>query len=201
MKHFFHYSKESDQVFLLLHGTGGRETDLLSVAGQVDSSLSVLGIRGDVIEDGKFRYFNRNLDGSMDEESLKSKTKDVLGYLTEAASTYHFNKANIHLIGYSNGANMAVSLLLHQPDFFQSAILLHPSHPLKSSHETKLTGLDIFMTAGARDQVVLPSETVQLRRHLTDLGANVSLHMTDFGHEMRDSEITEASKWWNRLSK
>ncbi|WP_187441960.1 alpha/beta hydrolase [Sutcliffiella horikoshii] len=201
MKHFFHNSSESDQVFLLLHGTGGRETDLLSVAGKVDVSLSVLGVRGDVIEDGRFRYFSRKIDGSIDEESIRAKTIDLLDFLNQAASIYPFNKKNIHLIGYSNGANMAVSLILHQPEIFKSAILLHPSHPLKSFKEARLDALDIFITAGARDQMVLPSEAVQLKSHLTNLGARVSLHMTDYGHEIRDSEITEATKWWNKTFK
>ncbi|MFV8828995.1 alpha/beta hydrolase [Alkalihalobacterium sp. APHAB7] len=201
MKHFFHNSKESDDVFILLHGTGGRETDLLPVAGQVDLSLSVLGIRGDVIDNGHFRYFKRNADGSMDEGSLLLKTSDVIHFIENAASTYEFEKKALHLIGYSNGANMAVSLLMHKPELFRSGLLLHPSHPLKSFDDTQLNGLDIFMTAGALDQIVLPSEAVQLKQHLSQLGASVSFFMTDHGHELRTTEFTEAAKWWKEKIK
>ncbi|MDR0140165.1 alpha/beta hydrolase [Metabacillus idriensis] len=197
MKHFFHNSEESDQVFILLHGTGGRETDLLPAAGQVDSSLSVLGIRGDVEEKGQFRYFKRKPDGSMDEESLKVKTQDLLDFLSNAVKIYQLDKKVLHLIGYSNGANMAVSLILHRPELFRSAMLFHPSHPLQSYNDVWLNRLDIFVTAGAMDQLVLPSEAVQLKKHLSLLGANVSLHLTDHGHELRNSEFAQASKWWN----
>ncbi|WP_421378121.1 alpha/beta hydrolase [Bacillus salacetis] len=197
MKHFFHKSKETNEVFVLLHGTGGRETDLLPVAGRIDPALSVLGIRGDVGENGQYRYFKRQPDGSMDEESLKEKTKPLLDFLFEAAITHQFEQKEIHLIGYSNGANMAVSLLLHKPEFFRSAMLLHPSHPLKSFDTAELNDLDIFITAGAKDQLVLPGEAVQLKKHLRHLGARVSLHMTDYGHELRNSEFTQAAKWWS----
>ncbi|WP_299742479.1 alpha/beta hydrolase [Rossellomorea sp. y25] len=200
MKHFFHDSEESNQVFILLHGTGGRETDLLPVAGQVDPSLSVLGVRGETIENGQFRYFARTKDGGMDEGSLLEKTGDVLNFIEEAATTYQIDKQSFHLIGYSNGANMAISLLLHRPDLFRTAMLFHPSHPLQSFEKSDLGGRDIFMTAGAVDQITLPGEAFQLKAHLSRLGADVSMHITDHGHELMKSEFREASKWWKEIN-
>ncbi|MYL50005.1 carboxylesterase [Halobacillus litoralis] len=197
MKHFFHRSEESKKVFILLHGTGGRETDLLPVAARLDSSFSVLGIRGDVVENNQFRYFKRNTDGSMDEGSLMIKTKDLLEFIQEASETYQFEMKDLHIIGYSNGANVAVSLLMHEPDWFGTALLFHPSHPLKSYDDAELDGLDIFITAGAMDRMVLPSEAVQLKKHLSLMGARVSLHMTDYGHELRTTEFIKASSWWS----
>ncbi|PFA63005.1 carboxylesterase [Bacillus sp. AFS015802] len=194
MKHFFHRSEESRQTFLLLHGTGGRETDLLPIAGQVDPSLSVLGLRGEIIENGQFRYFARTKDGKMDEASLLEKTPEILDFLEKAAAEYEVE--SFHLIGYSNGANMATSLLLHRPDLFRSAMLFHPSHPLRAFEDSHLEGMRILMTAGAVDQVTLPGEAFQLKAHLTRLGADVSMHITDHGHELMKSEFKEATKWW-----
>lgn len=196
MKHFYHHNEESNKVFVLLHGTGGRETDLLHVAGNVDATLSVLGIRGDVVEDGHFRYFKRQKDGSMDEESLLSNTDRLLRFINDASSRYQMDGRELHLIGYSNGANMAVSLLLHQPCLFKSAILLHPSNPLSSFNGALLKDIEVFLTSGARDQMVLPGEVFQLKKHLLELHANVKVHLTDKGHELVEEEITEAAKWW-----
>ncbi|RWZ54479.1 carboxylesterase [Halobacillus fulvus] len=198
MKHFFHNSDESNHAFILLHGMGGRETDLLPVAATLDLSMSVLGIRGDVIEKGSHRYFKRLEDGSFDKEDLQNRTEELIEFIQQKAK----NIKHLHLIGYSNGANMAASLLLSKPDLFKSAILFHPSISPHLLGKESLEGKKVLMTAGAIDQQSPPGQTATLKKFFTELGASASLSLTDYGHELMKSEFTVAAEWWeeNKLS-
>ncbi|WP_284139381.1 dienelactone hydrolase family protein [Virgibacillus sp. LDC-1] len=197
MRYFFHRSKHSADTFILFHGTGGRETDLLRVAGNVNPYFSVFGIRGNVIENGQRRYFKRLKDGSFDKIDLKARTQIMLQFIEQKLKEYQAGETRLHLIGYSNGANMAVNLLLHSPEHFQSAVLLHPSASPHAISHANLSNVPVFITAGATDHIVAPGEAVTLKRQLTESGASVSLFLTDGGHELRESEVSEVTSWWN----
>lgn len=56
MKHLYRPGSSPNlPTFLLLHGTGGTERDLLPVAQTIDPAAIVLGIRGEVQKNGMSR--------------------------------------------------------------------------------------------------------------------------------------------------
>jgi phospholipase/carboxylesterase len=117
MKHIFQQgSQENAPVLLLLHGTGGTETDLLGLAEIVSPGSSVLSVRGNVSENGMPRFFRRLAEGVFDEEDLIFRTNELHEYVNEAAKQYGFDRKNVVALGYSNGANIAASLLFHYED-------------------------------------------------------------------------------------
>ena len=89
-------------VLLLLHGTGGNEHSLLSLAPMIDSEASVLSVRGNVSEQGMPRFFRRLSEGVFDEEDLVFRTKELHEFLDEASEKYEFDRENVVAIGYSN---------------------------------------------------------------------------------------------------
>src|SRR6476659_6247575 len=112
MKHIFNKGQDPTKpTLLLLHGTGGNELDLLPLAGRIDDEANVLSVRGNVLENGMPRFFRRLAEGIFDEEDLIFRTKELNEFLDEAAKEYKFDRNNIVAIGYSNGANIAASLL------------------------------------------------------------------------------------------
>lgn len=127
MTHVFHQGTDVTQPTLVLfHGTGGNEHDLLPLAGLLAPDASVLGIRGNVLENGMPRFFRRLAEGIFDEEDLIFRTHEVKQFLDEAAAKYGFDADNLVAVGYSNGANIAGSLLFHYGGIFRAAVLLHP---------------------------------------------------------------------------
>src|SRR3954452_13041520 len=130
MKHIFQKGTNlAKPTFLLLHGTGGTESDLLPLAGMIDEEASVLSVRGNILENGMPRFFRRLAEGIFDEEDLVYRTNELNQFLDEASQKYEFDRDNIIAIGYSNGANIAASLLFHYQDALKAAILHHPMVP------------------------------------------------------------------------
>ncbi|GAK03994.1 hypothetical protein JCM19037_2364 [Geomicrobium sp. JCM 19037] len=198
MKHFFHKSTDHPHTFVLLHGSGGRESDLLSVVGEIDVRQSVLGIRGSVRDHGGFRHFERQTDGKFDREEINQRTEEVLHVIEDYVQHNQVNRKHIHLLGYSNGANLAVNMILQQPELFSSALLFHPSHLYPEAERSDLSGMPIFMTSGSRDAITPPGEAYALRQQLETFGADVTVELTDHGHELTNKEVDIAASWWNK---
>jgi phospholipase/carboxylesterase len=200
MKHIFNKGKDPKKpTLLLLHGTGGNELDLLPLAGRIDDEASVLSVRGNVLENGMPRFFRRLAEGVFDEEDLVFRTKELNEFLDEAAEKYEFNRDNIIAIGYSNGANIAGSLLFHYQDALKGAILHHPMVPRKGIGLPDLTGKSVFIAAGTNDPICSPLESRELQDMLEKANANVKLHWEDQGHQLTVEEVEAAAKWYRSL--
>lgn len=199
MKHIFQQGTNSDApVLVLFHGTGGTERDLLPLAGIISPQSSVLSVRGNVLENGMPRFFRRLSEGVFDEEDLVLRTAELNDFLNEAAQTYSFNRGNLVAVGYSNGANIAGSLLFHHKDALRGAILHHPMVPRRGIDLPALDGVPVFIGAGRNDPLCPPEETEELERLLTEAGAQVTVHWEVSGHQLSASEIDAASAWYQR---
>lgn len=196
-----YYSKGKDEkapTLFMLHGTGGTEKDLLPVASRISPDSSVLSVRGNVLENGMPRFFKRLAEGVFDEEDLRYRTRELKNYMEEAAIKYGFERQNVVVIGYSNGANMAGSLLFHYEDVFAGAILLHPMVPLRKIPIPEMTNLPIFIGAGKNDPICPPEETKELERMLAMKNADVTVHWGNDGHQLTYAEIDAAAAWFRK---
>lgn len=201
MKHIFQKGKDSSKpTLLLLHGTGGTEHDLLPLAKNTDPDANLLSVRGNVLENGMPRFFRRLAEGIFDKEDLVFRTQELNEFLDEAAVTYDFDRDNIFAIGYSNGANIAASLLFHYKNAIKGAILHHPMVPRRGVKLPDLTGKSIFIGAGENDPLCLPKETLELKALLKEAHAEVELYWESNGHQLTNTEIDAARKWYMSLS-
>lgn len=200
MKHIFKKGIDpSKPTLLLLHGTGGTEKDLLPLAEKIDQEAHVLSVRGNVLENGVPRFFRRLAEGVFDEEDLIFQTKELNEFLDKAAKENNFDRHNIIAIGYSNGANMAASLLFHYQNALRGAILHHPMVPRRNIELPDLTDKDVFIGAGKNDPMCPAKESEDLRILLEKAGASVDIHWENKGHQLTPSEIKAATKWYKRF--
>jgi phospholipase/carboxylesterase len=200
MKHIFNKGKDlTKPTLLLLHGTGGNELDLLPLAGRIDDEASVLSVRGNVLENGMPRFFRRLAEGVFDEEDLIFRTKELHEFLDEAAEKYGFDRDNMIAIGYSNGANIAASLLFHYQNALKGAILHHPMVPRKGVVLPDLSGKSVFIAAGTNDPICSPMESSELQSLLEKANADVELHWENRGHQLTMEEVEAAAQWYRNL--
>ncbi|WP_181348887.1 alpha/beta hydrolase [Thalassobacillus sp. CUG 92003] len=196
MKHIFQQG-QNDNVLLLLHGTGGTEQDLLPAAEMIDREASILSVRGNVSENGMPRFFRRLDEGVFDEEDLLNRTAELDEFLQEAAAEYGFERRNVIAVGYSNGANIAGSLLFHYEHSFKGALLFHPMVPRRGIELPDLSDRHIFIGAGENDPICSPQETKDLHELLVGAGAHVELYWENKGHQLTEAEVVQASKYYH----
>lgn len=197
MKHIFKKGNDvSKPVFLLLHGTGGTEEDLLPLAEMIDPDASVLSVRGNVLENGMPRFFRRLAAGVFDEEDLIFRTKELHEFLNEAAEKYDFDRDNVVAVGYSNGANIAASLLFHYEGSLKGASLHHPMVPRRGIELPNLSGVEVFIAAGKNDPMCPAIESEQLDELLRGAGAKTTLNWEMNGHSLTGTEVAAAADWY-----
>src|ERR1700693_3099584 len=102
----------SKRTLLLLHGTGGNEHDLIPLGREIDPAAAILSPRGKGLENGMPRFFRRLGEVNCEEEDLKGRTDELADCVGAAAQQYQFAADKVVAVGYSNGANIAASLLV-----------------------------------------------------------------------------------------
>src|SRR5918912_142176 len=183
-------------TFLLLHGTGGNEQDLIPLAYEIDKSAAILSPRGKVLENGITpRFFRRLAEGVFDLQDLKFRTNELADFVIDASKTYNFDLQHVISVGYSNGANIAASMLLLRPEILSSAILFRVMVPLVPQTLPDLSDKHIFMSSGLYDPIVSKQEAEKLFGLFKSAGAKVSLRWQESGHELTIEEIRKAKEW------
>lgn len=176
-------------TFILFHGTGGDEHDLIPIASKIDPTANILSIRGNVVERGMNRYFRRLAEGVFDQEDLASRTKEMVSFLNKVSKDYHFELAKAVLLGYSNGANIIASMALSTDLMFHTAILHHPMVPFRDRILTDLNQKNIWIVAGSNDPLVKKEETTELEQIFYKANARVTLSWFQNGHSLSRTEI------------
>src|SRR5213079_1286001 len=138
--------RSSKRTLLLLHGTGGNERDLIPLGHDLDPNASLLSPRGKVLENGMPRFFRRLAEGVFDLEDLQKRTHELADFVVSAAAHYKIDINGVVAVGYSNGANIAASLLLLRPEILSAAILFRAMVPLIPEKPPDLGSKSIFMT-------------------------------------------------------
>ena len=197
LKHRFVPAPEDSgqPVLLLLHGTGGTEEDLLDLGTSLYPGAPLLSPRGQVLENGMARFFRRRAEGVFDMEDLVHRTHELAEFVREAGERYDFAGRRVVAVGYSNGANIAASLLLLRPEVLAGAVLLRAMLPLKPSELPALEGVRVLMANGKHDPLIPPESAEKLALLLREAGADVSQRWHNGGHQLASAELQEATAW------
>ena len=184
-------------TLLLLHGTGGDESDLIPLGQAVMPGAALLSPRGRVLENGMPRFFRRFGEGRFDEANLKDEALALANFVGAAAQTHHFDPARVVALGFSNGANIAAALLLLHPHVLAGAVLLRPMVPLIPPELPNLAGKPVLISAGQHDPIVPAANILHLANLLQSAGAEVTLKRQPLGHNLAEPDL-QASAYWLR---
>jgi len=180
---------------LLLHGTGGNERDLIPLGHELDPDASLLSPRGKTLENGRPRFFRRLAEGVFDLDDLKNRTNELADFAASAVQHYGIGDKKIVAVGYSNGANIAASMLLLRPEILSGAILFRAMVPLIPQTQPNLGSRSIFIGAGSFDPIVPASNTKELADLLRAAGADVTIRFFQSGHELSREDVEVAREW------
>lgn len=194
--HRFLPGREPDgPVLLLLHGTGGNEDDLIPLGQRLLPGAALLSLRGKVLENGQPRFFRRLAEGVFDLPDLKRRTDELAAFLAAFRIQHGLERNSLIAIAYSNGANIAASLLLLHPLSLSSAVLFRAMVPFEPDSRPDLNGTALFLSAGQLDPIVPAENTTRLARLFREAGADVFLHWHRGGHQLATDDIEAATSW------
>ncbi len=185
----------SDRTLLLLHGTGGDENQLLGLGRELDPAAALLSPRGQVSENGHARFFRRFGEGVFDIEDLKRRTDELAEFIDAAALQYQLVPEKIVAVGYSNGANIAASVLLRRPGVLQTAVLFRAMVPFEPEERPDLAATRVWIGGGKQDVIIPPGETERLAELLRQAGADVTARFFDAGHGLSNTELVVVQRW------
>lgn len=189
----------SNRVLVLFHGTGGDEESLLPLAQSISPEYSVLSLRGRVDEGGQLRFFRRFAEGLFDEESILRESQAIADFLADMAAKHGFDRSRAIALGFSNGANIAASVLLLHPEALGGGILLRPMVPLRPAHAPGLPGKRILAISGDSDPIVPIQNAKELAAMFRGYGAEVDHVELKAGHNLTRAEIEIAKSWLEQI--
>lgn len=182
-------------VLLLLHGTGGNEDDLLPLGEALLPGAARLSPRGQVLENGKPRFFRRLAEGVFDLDDLRARTQQLADFVEAARRAYDPDGRPPVAVGFSNGANIAAAILLLRPGVLGGALLFRPMVPLVPDPLPDLGGTPVQINAGRVDPMVRPEQSEELAALLRRGGAEVSLEWIAGGHGLTRDDLEIGRAW------
>lgn len=195
----FEHGDPGDRTLLLLHGTGGNEDDLLPLGRLLDPGSNLLSPRGKVLENGYPRFFRRLAQGVLDVPDLKARTHELVEFVGAAAEDHGFVRGRVIGVGYSNGANIAVSTMLLHPGVLEATILFRPMWPFEPEERPDLNGVRVLISSGRNDPLIDRGDPERLAQVLRGGGADVTLNWNAAGHQLERDEVERAKKWLQEL--
>ncbi len=180
-------------ALLLLHGTGGDETDLIPLARHVAPGSAILSPRGNVSESGMPRFFRRFAEGVFDLEDVARRADELAGFIGEATAAYDLPTPVA--VGFSNGANIAAAMMLRHPQALAGAALIRAQPTLIPDALPHLGGVPILILSGDRDPIVSAYDSNGLAATLEAAGADVRHETLQAGHSLTQRDVDLLKDW------
>lgn len=194
---FKHIHLPGDPVLpalLLLHGTGGDEQDLVELGRAVSPGSTILSVRGKVLENGMPRFFRRVAEGVFDQEDLALRTQELADFIAEEKAEYKITQP-LYALGYSNGANIAASVVLRNPEALDGAVLLRAMVTFEPDRIPDLSAKKILLLSGLMDPIIPPDNAKRLSWLFKESGADFTFLMKPVSHGLTQSDFSDIKAW------
>ena len=183
------------ETLLVLHGTGGNENDLIGIGQVIAPGAAILSPRGNVLENGAPRFFRRLAEGVFDPKEVRSRGEELARFVRASIITYRLDPGRIFALGYSNGANVASTMMFLEPGILQGAVLFRPMLVYEPPEKSDLSGSAVFLSAGRMDPIVPIASVERLVELFEAAHAEVTLKWQLTAHSLVPSEVREAADW------
>ncbi len=192
-----HIAEEGGEgpVLLMLHGTGGDERDMIGLGRALAPGAPLLAPRGPVSEGGMARFFSRTPEDPFRFPDFAPRIDDLAAFVRAAVAEHGWEDRPLYAVGYSNGANAAVGLMLRHPGLLAGGVLLRPMLPAEPPEGLDLTGTRVLVAAGEADTMIPPPRVRDLVAVLRDAGAQVDERWERTGHGLSQDDLGAAAAW------
>lgn len=187
-------------LLVLLHGYGSDENDLFGLSPYLDPRFALLSIRAPRRYPPGYGWYDVTFTEagiSVDETHLPDSAEGLLALLEQAKAE------KIALIGFSQGAAVALYLLLTRPERFVGAAALSGHVPETGwrhrAPDDALSGKPIFVAHGTRDAVVPVAAGRDAREKLSALPVQLVYKEYAMAHEISGETLSDLVEWLKAL--
>jgi phospholipase/carboxylesterase len=183
---------------LLLHGRGADEHDLFSFADALDERLVVVSPRAPLPLMGGHMWYEIGAAGRSQHAGLHESLAALAALLDEMVEQDAVDPRRLFILGFSQGAAMAGSLLLTAPERVAGAMLLSGYIPIDAGldlHPEALGGKPVFVAHGTQDSVIPVQVGRMTRDYLQQSGAAVTFREYPTGHGIGARELEDVLAW------
>lgn len=190
----FRPANPSGRTIIMLHGSGGDETTLASLAEAIAPDATLIGIRGRIVQDGVKRWYKRITATEFDQTDVRTEADAFVKFLNTLATENRLDLSNVTFLGYSNGANLIAALTQLHPGLVRSAVLLRAMPVLQDAPKVDLSQTRILTIAGERDTLYFPFAP-QLADRLRSCGARVDARVIGSDHGLGKEDVRIVAEW------
>lgn len=182
-------------ALLMLHGTGGDEGEMVGLGRSLSPGSPLIAPRGPVSEAGMARFFSRTAADPFTFPDFDRRIDDLARFVRDALPAHGLEGRPLYAIGYSNGANAAVGLMLRHPGLLAGGVLLRPMLPAPAPAGLDLAGTRVLVAAGEQDTMIPPPRVRDLVAALRAAGATVEERWEGTGHGLTREDLAAAGRW------
>jgi phospholipase/carboxylesterase len=194
-------------LVVLLHGLGTDEDDLLPLAPHLDPRLAVVSVRAPhENEPMGYRWYAidwRTSPPRSDPAELAASRDRLAAFLEQAVPASGADPARVFLLGFSQGAVVALALLLARPDLVRG-VVAHSGRlvaaPGKAPEPAALAHAEVLVLHGEEDDVIPAQNARGVHEALAPLlGDRVSSRVyPGLGHGVSEESLRELAGWLAR---
>ena len=195
----------SPPLLLLLHGYGSNENDLFSFAEYLHPRLLTVSLRAPhKLPMMGYAWYSIHFDAeqgkwSDDEEAIDSREL-ILQFLDELLDIHPYDKSQVHLLGFSQGAILSYALGLTYPKRFTSVIALSG---YLNENITQLPQPEdapaIYAAHGSLDEVVPYDWGQRSAELLKQMGFEIQFESFSVGHTVEPEGFYKLLEWQNAI--
>lgn len=190
-------TKKYPAIFVF-HGIGSNEQNMLQLVEGLEEQFYIFSIRGHLEHPPGFAYFTIQGYGRPHREVFDQAIVKLTGFIDYAIEKYPIDKAQLYLLGFSQGAILSMSLGLTLGNRIKGIVALSGYIPGFVKDEYMIDPVDqmsLFISHGEMDQVLPFEWGTAAKDHFQSLGADSTFHPYQAGHTVT-MEIHQAYKNW-----
>ncbi len=193
-------------LIALLHGYGSNEADLFSFADLLAPAAVVVSPRATrTLGAGSYAWLDIDFaaGGALDAErdQMRVARDRVARFVAEAVRDYHADPRRVFVVGFSQGATVALMVGLSDPSLVAGIAAMSGWLPLDLrawlAPEAALAGLPVLQTHGTRDDTVPIALGRETRDLLASLPVALDYREFDARHEVSERNLEDLIGWLN----
>ena len=199
-------SKVSGKVpaLFMFHGYGSNEEDLFSFASELPGEFMVISVKAPYsLEPFGHAWYAINFDAEQgkwsDDEQAKESREKIVAFIDEAIEAYDIDKANITLLGFSQGTILSYAVALSYPEKVRNVVALSGyinENILVDDYAQKdHSDLNFYVSHGQVDQVIPLEWAEKSPEFLKKLKISTTYHEFPIGHGVSQQNFFSFKKW------